>query len=98
VRDRPKASPHFRRKNKSFVNLRFPFAVPIAALVFSESVVVMLIPIARLLAIAVVKSIVIVTIVVAVAIVIVMVPILVSTIVIVMVAIIMILSVSERYA
>jgi hypothetical protein len=96
--DGPKASPHFRRKNKPLVNIRLPFPVPIASLAFPESVVVMLIPIARLLAIAVVKSIVIVTIVVAVAIVIVMVPILVSTIVIMMVAIIMILSVSERYA
>jgi hypothetical protein len=98
MRDRSKASTHFGRKNESFVNIRFPFAVPIASLAFPESVVVMLVPIARLLAIAVVKSIVIVTIVVAVVIVIVMVPILVSMIVIMMVAIIMILSVSERYA
>lgn len=92
MRDRSKASAHFRRKNESLVNIRFPFAVPIAALLHSESVVVMLIPIAGLSAIVVIESIVIVVID------IVMVPVLISMIVIVMVAIIMILSVSERYA
>ena len=95
MRDRSKASAHFRRKNESLVNIRFPFAVPIAALFHSESVVVMLIPIAGLLAIVVIESIVIVMMR---SIVIVMVPVLISMIVIMMVAIIMILSVSERYA
>jgi len=94
MRDGPKASTHFRRKNESLMNLRLPFAVPIAALMLSESLVMMLIPIARTLAIVVVESIVIVMIAVA----IVVVPILISMIVIMMVAIIMILSVSERYA
>ena len=92
MRDRPKASAHFRRKNKSLVNVRLPFAVPIAALFHSESVVVMLIPIVRTLAIVVVESIVIVMID------IMMVTVVISMIVIMMVAIIMILSVSERYA
>jgi hypothetical protein len=86
VRDRPKASTHFRRKNESLVNVRFPLPVPIAALMHSESVVVMLVPIARLTAIVVVEPIVIV-----------MVPIVISLVVIMMVAIIVILCVSQRH-
>lgn len=92
MRDRPKGTPHVRRKNKSLVNLRLPFAVPVAALAFSESIVVIPIPIAGLLAIVVVESIVIVTVA------IMMVPVVISLIVIMMVAIVMILSVGERYA
>jgi hypothetical protein len=87
MRDRPKSSPHVRRKNKSLVNVRLPLAVPIAALAFIESIVMMLIPIARTLAIMVVESIVIV-----------MVAVVRYLVVIMMIAIIMILSVSERCA
>jgi hypothetical protein len=70
------------------VNVRLPLAVPIAALFYSESVVVMLVPIARTLAIVVVESIVIVMVAVVIAVI----------SLIMMVAIVMILSVSERYA
>jgi hypothetical protein len=92
MRHRPNSSAHIRRKNKSLVNLRFPLAVPIAALVLSESFVMMLIPIARLIAIVVIEPVVVMMIAV------VMVSVVISMIVIMMVAIIMILSVSECYA
>jgi hypothetical protein len=88
--DGPNSSAHIRRKNKSFMNIRLPFAVPIAALAIVESVVVMLVPIAGALAIVVVEPIVIVMVAI-------VVPVVISLIVIMMVAIIMILSVSERY-
>lgn len=88
MRDRPKGSPHVRSENKSLVDVRLPFAVPIAALMFVESVVVMPVPIARLIAIVVVEPVVIVVITVVIA--------LISLIM--MIAIVVILSVSEGYA
>ena len=66
---------------------RLRFAVPIAALMFVESIVVMLIPVARLSAIVVVEAIVVIVIAVVIAV-----------ISLIMIAIIMILGVSERYA
>src|SRR5690348_8854534 len=103
MRDRPNGSPHVRRKNKSLVNLRTPFAVPIAAFAHSESVVMMVIPIARTVAIVVVEPIVLMAIAVVIAIVVVaivvpvvMVPVVISLIVIMMIAIILILCVGQR--
>ncbi len=88
MRDRPKGSTHIGSKNKSLVNVRFPFAVPIAALMFVESVVMMLVPIAGLIAIVVVEPIVIMVITVVIAVI----------SLIMMIAIIMILGVSQRYS
>lgn len=91
VRDRPKASSHFRGENKSLVNVRLPFAVPIAALFHSERVVVMLVPIARTLAIVVIEPVVVMMVTIMV------IAVVNSLIVIMMVAIVMILCVGQRY-
>lgn len=88
MRDRPKSPPHFRRKNKSLMNVRFPFAVPIATLPYSESVVVVLVPIASLSAIVVVEPIMIMVIAVVIAVI----------SLVMMIAVVMILGVSERYS
>lgn len=86
MRDRPEGSTHIRGKNKSLVNVRLPLAVPIAAFTHSESVVVMLVPIAGLSAIVVVEPVVVITVMIAV------------IALIMMIAIVMILGVSQRHS
>jgi len=109
----PNGGAHVGRENETLANFGLPIPMPISVVAIPKVPAMVLIPIARLLAIVVVKAVVVMTIAVVIAIVVIaivmvpvvislivimMVPVVISLIVIMMVAIIMILSISERYA
>ena len=88
--------PHIGREDEAFANVRLPIVMPVATFVIPKSAVVMLIPLARNLAIVIVETIVVVTIAIVIAAVVIA---LISAIVLIMViAIVMILCVSQGYA
>ena len=58
MRQRPDACAHIGREHETFPDIRLPFIVPIAPLVMPESMGMIVVPIARNLAIVVVEMIV----------------------------------------
>jgi hypothetical protein len=56
VRHRPNRMPHIARKYESLADVRFPFSMPVPAFIVSESLVMVSVPIAGLLAIVVVEA------------------------------------------
>jgi hypothetical protein len=88
---RPNRMPHVARKYKSLADIGLPFLMPVPAFIVPESVVMIAVPIAGLLAIVVVEAVMVVMIPI-----IVVVPVLITLIV--MVPIVLILRLNQRYA
>ena len=96
---RPNGPPHIGRENESVSNVWLPIAMPIPAFLIAKSVLMVLIPLARNLAIVVVEAIVIVMIPVMIGMIpIAMIPVISLIVLIVMIAVVVILCVSKRYA